>query len=234
MSVAHLRFYGTLNDFLSPAEKDNEIEVHFRSFQSVKDIIESLGVPHVEVQCILVNGTRISLNGRLHDLDNVSVYPFEGLSAQGGSHRFLIDEHLGKLARNLRLLGFDSVLRKVESVSETLDLAASEQRTLLTRSLPLLKHKQLKHGYWIRSQEPLQQVIEVWERFNLKGQASPFRRCLICNGPIIKVAKEQVIDRLEEKTRQYYSDYYQCSNCQRIFWKGSHYERMLKFLRKLP
>jgi len=108
------------------------------------------------------------------------------------------------------------------------NIAVSEQRTVLTRDRRLLYIKQISYGYWVRSVDVENQVNEIVRRFNLYGSIQPFVRCLVCNGVLVPVSKANILDRLEAKTRLYYEMFYQCTDCQRIYWEGSHIENMRK------
>ena len=144
--------------------------------------------------------------------------------------KFILDVHLGKLARNLRLLGFDSYWNSTLEDPEIISISLSEKRTILTRDKGLLNNSLASDGFRILSQKPADQLAEVVERFGLKEKALPFTRCLECNGKLKKVPKEMVTGRLYPGTIQYYSEFMECEDCGRIYWEGSHYERMRKFV----
>jgi hypothetical protein len=202
----------------------------------VKDIIESLGVPHTEIDLILVNGSSVDFAYKLVNEDNVSVYPvFETIDISELQHlrpkplrdpKFILDVHLGKLSRYLRLCGFDALYDKDYNDKEIIDISTSDRRIILTRDKGLLKNKQVTHGYWIRSTRSDEQLFEVIKRFDLKNILKPFTRCLECNKILQDVNKEAIADSLMPKTRKYYSDFKKCPGCNRIFWEGSHYEKM--------
>ncbi len=243
MSVALLRFYEELNDFLPKEKKKTSFPCIFSGNPSVKDLIESLGVPHVEVDLILVNGNPVNFSYKVNDEDNISVYPvFESLDIKGITHlrqkplrniRFILDEHLGKLAKYLRLCGFDTLISKEYTDNEIVIISVSEKRIILTRDRQLLKNRQVTHGCWIRSVHTDEQVIEVFRRFDLKNIVKPFSRCLECNSLLIEVSKDDIQDRLLPDTRKYYENFRKCPGCDRIYWEGSHFERMKKMLGKL-
>jgi uncharacterized protein with PIN domain len=235
-NVAHFRFYAELNDFLPAAQRGLEIPYRFDGTPAVKDSIEALGVPHTEVDLILVNGRSVPFEHGLHAGDRVSVYPvFESLDISPVARvrkeplrepRFVLDAHLGKLARLLRLLGFDTVYRNDFEDAEVVAVSRAEGRSILTRDRGLLKHGAVTHGYCVRSTDPEEQIREVLRRFDLHGAMEPFRRCLECNGPVERVEKNEVIDRLEPKTKKYYDEFHRCADCGKIYWQGSHYEQM--------
>lgn len=232
-NLAVFFFHGSLNDFLPEKKKGTGIRSAFNSDQSVKHLIESLGVPHTEVGCILVNGARVEFGYLVADGDRVDVYPQTSMPAEqeaSGELRFVIDNHLGRLAAFLRMLGFDSLYRNDYQDDELARITAEDRRILLTRDRRLLMRNQVQRGYWVRSLDPRQQVWEVVERYKLYDRAVPFRRCIRCNGVLQPVSKESVLDRLEPLTRLYFEEFRICPDCQQVYWKGSHYERMREFI----
>jgi uncharacterized protein len=235
--IAHFRFYGSLNDFLRPKQRNTAFSHTFAAHQSLKDIVEAMGVPNVEVREIWVNGDPANFGGRLSSDDQVAVYPFDGheteLLKSIAVVRFVLDVHLGTLARALRMLGFDTVYRNDLHDPELVQIASAEQRILLTRDVNLLKNKAIPAGYWLRSQHTEEQLTEVIRRFRLLDQIKPFTRCMVCNGCIRAVTKESVLDQLPARTRLYFEEFYQCQNCLRIYWKGSHYARMEELVKRL-
>ena len=161
--------------------------------------------------------------------DRIEVYPLahDGiLPLQPWEVRFVLDNHLGRLAGYLRMLGFDALYRNDYQDDELAEVSEHQDRLLLTRDRRLLMRNQVKRGYWVRSKIPRQQVSEVVGRFVLAGQVVPFRRCIRCNGLLQAVSKEEVLDRLQPLTRQYFNEFRICPDCGQIYWKGSHYERM--------
>jgi hypothetical protein len=240
---AFFRFYEELNDFLPPENRKKSFVYLFFGSPSIKDVIEALGIPHVEVDLILANGQSVSFDYRLKSGDTVSVYPvFETLDI--GSQvklrdeplrdsKFILDVHLGKAAKSLRMLGFDTIYQNDLDDPQIIETAQREHRIILTRDRELLKNGKVTHGYWIRSKNSERQVEEVINRFDLSSQIKPFHRCMNCNGLIQKVGKEEVESRLEPKTKQFYQEFFQCGDCQKVYWKGSHYERMEQKIKKL-
>lgn len=243
MKRASFRFYEELNDFL-PSFRKKQLFIHeFEGNPSVKDIIESLGVPHPEVDLILVNGKSADFSRKISDGDFVSVYPvFESLDISGvqrlrkepvRENRFSLDVHLGKLLKYLRLFGFDSILDNDLDDKGIIEKAVHEKRIILTRDKLLLRNKLVTHGYWIRATSPELQAEEVVRKFDLSGSMKPFTRCLECNSTIFPVLKDEISDRLPPKTMQYYNEFMKCQGCDRIYWKGSHYERMMEFVDRI-
>lgn len=238
--TACFRFYEELNDFLSPASRKQWIVWNFRGSPSVKFAIEALGVPHVEVDLILVNGLSVGFSHRLRDGDRISVYPvFEAFDLSPlvrlrerplREPRFIADTHLGKLARYLRMCGFDTLYGNDYSDEEIIIIAGDEQRVILTRDRDLLKNKRALRGYCLRSEKCLDQLKEVIVRLDLKNSVKLFRRCLECNVPVVAVAKQDIIARLQPKTVRYFEEFHLCPSCRRIYWKGSHYDMMMSAL----
>ena len=236
MNLAHFRFYEELNDFLPLERKKVLFPWTFNGNPSVKFAIEALGVPHVEVDMILVNSVPVDFSYKVRDGDTISVYPvFESFDIAGVSPlrekplrdpKFVLDTHLGKLAKFMRICGFDAFYRNDLNDPEIIILSVTEKRVILTRDRNLLKNKTVTHGYWIRSQQPPEQLREVLNRFDLKNSMQPFTRCLECNTKIIEVSKESILSQLLPKTKLCYQEFWQCGNCKRIYWKGSHWERM--------
>ncbi|MGJ3247434.1 MAG: Mut7-C RNAse domain-containing protein [Elainellaceae cyanobacterium] len=234
-----IRFYGDLNDFLPIARQQVRFAHTLRESASVKDVIESLGVPHPEVALILLDGKSIGFSYLVQQGDRLSVYPrFRSVDISTVSQvqpdplpdiRFVADVHLGKLAMHLRLLGFD-VLYENNYDDDTLALLAGDRRILLTQDRALLKRSVITHGYCVRSSDPVQQLDEILRRFDLYGAIAPFKRCLRCNGILKPVNKQDIHDRLEPLTRKYYDEFRMCQQCEHIYWKGSHYERMQQFI----
>jgi uncharacterized protein with PIN domain len=234
MNRARFLFYGELNDFLPPVRRGTPVEQGFNSHPTVKHLIESLGVPHPEVDRILANGLPAGFDYRVQDGDWMDVYP----APEDGSPpvapmpepRFVLDNHLGRLAAYLRMLGFDALYRNDYEDDELAETAEREDRILLTRDRRLLMRKAVRYGYCLRSLDPKRQVEEVLRRFRLLNQIHPFRRCLRCNGLLEPVAKAAVLDQLEPLTRRYFDKFHRCASCSRVYWRGSHYQRMRKLV----
>jgi len=234
------RFYAELNDFLPEDYHQVAFTRNFNGHETVKHLLESLGVPHTEVDLILVNGESVDFSHQPDDGDLVSVYPvFESIDISPLARvrpkplrepRFVLDNHLGKLAAHLRMLGFDTLYRNDYEDEELAQISDQEDRILLTRDRGLLKRNQVTHGYWIRDKTPRDQLVKVLRRFDLWELIDPFRRCMRCNGLLEPVPKEHVLDQLEPKTKLYYDDFRICQQCGQVYWRGSHFERMDKFI----
>jgi len=204
--------------------------------QSVKDLIESLGVPHCEVDLIIVNGLSVGFDYTVNENDKISVYPeftvidiksLTKLSAILPEEiKFVTDVHLGKLTKYLRLLGFDTFYENDSTDIQLIEISNSEKRILLTRDVGLLKNNRIIYGYWLRNTDPYKQIYEVVNRFHIKNKTKPFTFCLTCNGKISIIKKEKIIERLEPKTIEFFDEFYICDNCRKIYWKGSHLKKM--------
>ena len=147
--------------------------------------------------------------------------------------RFILDVHLGKLARWLRLLGFDTLYRNDYDDPEIVEIAAAEGRTILTRDGGIIKRRAATRGYLVQSTDPQGQLREILNYYQLREQIQPFHRCLVCNGLLEMVDKATILDQLEPKTIRYYDTFFQCAECGKIYWRGTHYERMQSFLTDL-
>lgn len=240
---AFFRFYAELNDFLARSRKFRTFSYPFFGKPSVKDAIEAIGVPHTEVDLILVNHKSVDFFYHLQDADFISVYPvFELLDISPLTHlrpeplrktKFILDVNLGKLARKLRLLGFDSLYSNRYEDKDIIETALAEKRIILTRDIEILKDKRLTHGYWVRSVYPEIQTEEVVKKFDLYSSIKAFKICMICNGKIVPVAKDKITNRLLPNTRKAFETFFICSACGKIYWQGSHYKRMNEFIQKI-
>ena len=231
MNTANFFFFGRLRDFLRRDQRDQSIAVHFRGRQSIKHLAESLGVPHPEIGQVQVNGQEKKLSAITQDGDRVEVHPVPNDCPI--EPRFLLDNHLGRLAAYLRMLGFDCLYQTDYDDAELADILQRDERILLSRDRRLLMRKVVTHGYCLRSLDSLEQLTEVLQRFDLTKSITPFHRCVRCNHPLEPVRKEAVLDRLEPLTKQYFDEFHICPACKQIFWKGSHYERMQKLIEQI-
>jgi uncharacterized protein len=238
--VVELRFYAELRDFLPPADRDGRLSHRLREPGSVKDVIESHGVPHTEVELILVNGRSVGFEHQVQAGDRISIYPvFEAFDVAElvrvrprplREPRFVLDVHLGTLARRLRLLGLDCAYDRDASDDALVALSVAEHRILLTRDLGLLKRKAVTHGMFVRATQPPEQIMEVVRRFQLAGSLAPFSRCPACNGTLERVTKDEVAADLPPMTRQLYDDFRRCHDCHKPYWRGAHHARLKAFV----
>jgi len=243
MHKIYLRFYEELNDFL-PEEKRKKRFVHqVIDRTSVKDLIESLGVPHTEIDLILVNGKSVNFKYILNDTDDISVYPvFESFDITEVQHlrpkplrkpKFVADVHLGRLTRYLRMIGIDVLYKNNFNDDEIVEISLNKKRAILTKDRGILKRNEVTHGYWVRNIEVEEQVKEVLKRFDLQKEIKEFSRCIECNEPLKSIKKETIIDQLPPKVANSQNDFYRCPGCNKIYWKGTHYQKMLTFIRRL-
>lgn len=237
------RFYEELKDFLPKNKKTQPFVEKFNNNCSIKHAIEALGIPHTEVDLVLVNSKPVSFEYRLQDKDYVSVYPvFEAFDISNTTNlrkealrdpKFIADTHLGKLAKYLRFLGFDTLYENDYEDSHIINISKNEKRIILTRDKGILKNSNVSHGYFIRSQQSEKQLAEVIKRFSLETLINPFIRCSECNSLISKVAKDSVSEKLQPFTKKYYNDFYQCTGCEKIYWQGSHYSKLKNYIKKI-
>ena len=239
MNQATLWFQAELNDFLPRARRDRSFPHAFQDRVSIKDMIESLGVPHTEVAAIFVNGGPVSFSYIVQDGDRVDVYPASAPIASTApplrppippEPRFVLDTHLGQLAAYLRMLGFDTLYRNDYSDDELARISSQEQRILLTRDRGLLKRGIVVHGYYVRETAPQRQLVEILRRYQLTDAIAPLRRCIRCNGLLHSVQKADIAERLAPKTREFFDAFSVCVACDQVYWKGSHYEQMRLFI----
>jgi len=242
LKKATFRFYEELNDFLPSNKRKKRFEHDFIDITSVKDMIESLGVPHTEVDLILVNAFPVKFSYLVNNGDDISVYPvFESLDISSlqqlrpkslRKQKFILDVHLGTLAKYMRMLGFDALYKNDYKNEEIVKISLKEKRTILTKDRGILKRSGVTHGYWIRNVKVDSQIIEVIKRFDLRDQIKEFSRCLLCNSLLRKTSKMKVIRRLPRKVKEFQKEFYYCKECDKVFWKGSHYIKMKGIIEK--
>jgi uncharacterized protein with PIN domain len=240
-TTIQIRFYEELNDFLPRKFRKTIFEHSFNGNMTIKDIIEAIGVPHTEIDLILANGKSEDFLYKPGENDLISVYPlFESLDISNVTRlrpkplretKFILDVHLGKLAKYLRMIGFDTLYENDYTDPFIIDMAIKDKRIILTRDIGILKNKQVTHGYYVRETQPKKQLSEVIDRFDLQNNINVLSLCMECNGRIANVEKERIIDQLQPKTRKYFHDFFQCTSCKKIYWEGSHYKNMLSQVR---
>jgi uncharacterized protein with PIN domain len=243
MTQVTFRIRLELNDFLSAERSRREFPYTFQGPVAVKHAIEALGIPHVEVALILVETGAVGFSYLIGEGDRIVVYPAGRDAGQEYSPslrpapasppRFAVDGHLGQLAKYLRLLGFDTFYRNDVEDEAIAHISQDQERILLTRDVRLLMRKNIVHGYWLRSKEPVVQIREVLGRYGILDMITPWRRCLRCNGELDKVAKEEIVDRLEPLTKLHYHEFHLCCDCGQIYWKGSHYEPLRQIVQEI-
>jgi len=236
-----LHVHGDLDFFLGPRTHRGQVERRLSEKTSVKDVIESCGIPHPEVDVILVNGKAVDFAYALTGDAEIELYP-PGIQSSDFKEKrlqataiteFVADGHLGKLVRDLRLFGIDVVYDPAAEDRQLVKITTSENRALLTRDRRLLMHAAVQHGYYLRSQNPLEQTIEVLRRFDLGSILSPFSRCLRCNALLESAEKEKVVGQLESLTKIYYNEFRRCTGCGQVYWSGSHFTKLQKRLEEI-
>ena len=243
MKQASFRFYAELNDFLPESDRGSTLPLTFHVAPSVKDAIESFGVPHTEVDLVVAGGESVDLSHRVRDGELVSVYPmFESLDVRGATRvraeplrdtRFVVDENLGALARYLRLLGLDVRYDPGTSDPELARISSRERRVLLTRDVGLLKRSEITHGYFVRATDPRDQTVEVVRRFDLVGLLRPLERCTLCNARLKRENIEDVQGLVPPGTLERGRDFRSCPACGRIYWRGAHYPRIAALIEQV-
>lgn len=232
MGQITLTVHGKLNDFLPNHSIENSVQVPFNQKTALKHIVEVIGIPHPEVGIVQVDGHEAGLNYAVQDGDQVHIFPrvVAELHYSAEGPKFVLDNHLGKLADYLRLLGFDVVYAKDWPDGDIAQYAHEQSRILLTRDRGLLKRKIVADGYCVRADDPEQQLAEVVAQYRLNNYVTPFQRCSRCNGKLAPARKEDIIEQLQPLTRKYYDEFTQCAGCGQIYWKGSHFQHMQNML----
>ncbi len=238
-----IRVYAELNDFLPKNRRYRSFRYPLNGGHSLKHLIESAGIPHTEIELILVNGISVDFSATVDAGDRISLYPvFESIDVSPiialrpqplRITGFILDVHLGKLALILRLLGFDVKYPGNIPDEELAQISSEEHRILLTRDTMLLKRSIVTHGCYLHSQDPEEQAIEILDRLDLRDSAKPFTRCPGCGAFLKRIDKDAIIHRLEPLTIKYYDEFSICKECDKIYWKGSHYQPITELLTRL-
>jgi hypothetical protein len=241
--TAFFRFYEELNDFLPEEQYKTTFPYKFIGNPAIKDTIEAIGVPHTEIDLILVDGESVDFVYQMHGGEHVSVYPvFESFDISSPVHlrtrplretKFVVDVNLGKLAQKLRLLGFNTLFINDFIDKEIVELSLKEKRIILTRNKGILKYRAVTHGYWIRNDDPKEQIKEVVNRFQLERNFRPFSRCSCCNGLLRQVEDTLLQERLPNDTLLNFNVFMECKGCRKLYWQGSHYNRICEWIKEL-
>lgn len=211
---------------------------------SIKDIIESLHVPHTEIGSIIVNNRQVTFGHIPQAGEQIFLHAFTATDADmtrpcplrpgpfpGAA--FMVDVNVGKLALLLRMSGIDTWYDARLNEADLARRAADRNRILLSRNRDLLQRKIVTWGHLVRAQHPEEQLAEVITLFQLHKSIKPFSRCLECNTRLQPVEKSTILHRLEPLTRKYYQRFYRCPDCDKIYWQGSHQQHMERRLRKI-
>ena len=232
MKTARFEFDSSLQPFLQRDLRGHPVELPFQGPQSVKHLIESLRIPHTEIGSLSANGGSIGLEYIVDDGDRIEVQSVAPADLTE-EPRFVLDGHLGRLTSHLRMLGLDCLYESAYEDDELVRISVGEKRILLTRDRLLLMHKVITQGYLLRSLNSTEQLYEVVQRYGLAKWVRPFQRCMKCNHLLEPVEKEMVLEKLESLTKKYYDDFKICPACDHVYWKGSHYERMLELIEEV-
>jgi uncharacterized protein with PIN domain len=245
MMTAAFTFHGTLNDFLPRHRRNTTFEHVFDWKASVKDMLESFGPPHPEFELITANGASVGFDHIVQPDDAIHIYPYSDAETvdvtpkivlrppYSGRPRFVLDQHLGRTAAYLRMMGFDTLYRNDYDDEELAQVSDTEQRILLTRDIGLLKRGRVMYGYFVRNTSSVLSLKEITERFHLAVLAAPFDFCMKCNGVVLPVDKALILDRLKPETAASFELFHQCQSCGQVYWKGSHHEKMEAILREV-
>ena len=245
MDQVTLRFSPDLDDFLPPDRRGRAFTVAIANPRSVKDLIEALGVPHTEASAILINGVSISFAHAVRAGDEIAVFspaalpdlpdvaPLIRLQPVPPALDFVLDVHLGRLAAYLRMLGFDTLYSNDCDDDVLAAISARERRILLSRDVGLLKRGNVCYGAFVHATAPEAQLVEISRRFALAGALDPFARCMRCNGPLVPVPREDILDRLPPRVREQYDEFRRCASCDQVYWRGTHFQRMARLVERL-
>lgn len=238
-----LRVYAELNDHLPPCQRQQPQEIPCQPGMTLAGLLARSSIPQEEIDLVLVNGRSRDLSYTPEVDDRIALFPvFERLDITPITRldnrplrrtRFILDVHLGGLARKLRLLGFDTLYFTFCDDAELIAAANREQRLLLTRDRGIMLSTVLLRGYYVQAIRTDLQLAEVLNHFDLKRQFNPFSRCMMCNGLIHAIEKREIVDRISPATAACFDDYYQCDRCARIYWKGTHFKRMQSYIKRL-
>ena len=243
MSSILLQFHGDLKGFLGRRHVSGRIEYVLNRRASIKDIIESFKVPHTEVGAIRSRGRERDFQWIPNPDRAVEIFPVippldvtKPSFLQPEPHaavRFLVDVNVARLAMLLRTLGFDTAFDPLAGDAEMAGQAEREERIMLTRDTGLLRRRAVRFGRCIRAHDPDEQLAEVVRFFGLRPPFVLFSRCLRCNVPLVPVTKEEVWGRLEPKTKKYFNRFKICPQCDRVYWQGSHHEKLLERVERI-
>jgi uncharacterized protein with PIN domain len=241
--TAEFRFYAELNDLLAAERRGRSFVESLPETSTIGDVVTAIGVPPAEIDLVLVDGKSVGLDHTLIGGERVAVFPvFERFDVSPVIRlrdrplrriHFVADVHLGALARYLRMIGFDTVYSPDLLDGQIIMIALEENRIILSRDQELLKNRAVTHGYLVRHTRPQHQIQEIVEALHLADQMEPFSRCIRCNGALKPVAAGAIADHVPPNVLASFQEYTRCEHCSRVYWKGSHYERMSRFIQQL-
>lgn len=224
-----LEFAPELRLFLPPRDRPvsaragGTVRVRADGTSTLGHVIEAAGVPLPEVGAIFINGTLAQPSHQPDPGDRIRV---EAISRPQplAEATFLLDVHLGALARRMRLVGLDTAYSNDLDDDALIELANSERRVLLTKDRELLRRRRLWLGAYVRGDRADEQLADVLDRF--APPLAPWTRCVACNGALQPVTKEEVAEELLPGTRRTYQEFSRCSGCRRVYWRGAHSRRL--------
>ncbi|MEW5742002.1 MAG: Mut7-C RNAse domain-containing protein [Myxococcota bacterium] len=240
MATVRFTLHGDLSDFTRPATglaagpSPVTVTARFEGRASLKDVLESVGVPHPEVDLVLCGSRPLTLESPTPADARVDVFPV-GAGPSGHARlvptsqetpRFLLDGHLGRLASLLRMLGFDTRWERDADDAALAEASAREDRILLTRDLGLLKRSAVRRGAFVRGVKHLEQGREVVRRFQLRSVARPFTRCIRCNTPLRDISAAEAAPRVPPRVRERHRRFLACDGCDALYWPGTHHDAM--------
>lgn len=212
--------------------QDGAARVAADGVSTLGHVVESLGVPLTEVGTLVVGGRTVPVSHIPAAGESVAVRPVERPQrVPGAPLRFLLDVHLGTLARRMRLLGVDTAYESTDIGDPALAArSAAEQLIMLSRDRGLLRRRELWAGAYVYSTRPEDQLRDILERF--RPELRPWTRCTACNGLLKEATKEEVANQLEGGTRRSYDVFAQCTQCGRAYWKGAHHEQLVAIVER--
>ncbi len=220
---AELRFAPELRMFLAPRHRDGRPRVTCDGVSTLGHVIESLGVPLPEVGDLRVDGKPATAAFRLSPGQIAEVAAMRRPQPLPAA-RFVLDVHLGTLARRLRLTGIDAAYANDRDDDALIRQANAEQRVLLTQDRGLLRRRKLWMGAYVRGADPDSQLHDVLDRF--APPLAPWTRCTACNGVLAPIGKADVEQSLQPGTRRTYHAFARCAACGRVYWRGAHSARL--------
>jgi uncharacterized protein len=239
----YIRLYEELNVFLEPFRQKKDFNVQIESNTLIHNLLEKLKIPLSQVDLILVNGESVDFDVQLHDGDRISVYPvFETLNIDSITRlrkkslrhlRFICDVHLGKLAKYMRMCGFDVFYSNNLLDHLIIQMSDETKSIILTKNKELFKTKQPSRAYLVKQSDSKMQLFEIISYFDLKTSIEPFSRCTKCNLTVQPVDKNSIEKQVPSPVLKMHKSFMKCYGCNRIYWQGSHYMSMLSWISRI-